>query len=185
MLIAYSGRKQAGKDTLAAFMRQEFEKQGKKVVLLPFAKGVKDFATKYFNWDGEKSEAEIKTPWGEFIGGRRLLQGIGLMMREEVSPAFWIDRWILAYQGALNDGYDVVQVTDCRFLNEAAAVKMMGGTLIYVHRPGRLRDDHPSETEMNSKPFQRVVDFSISNIFELHDLNNCAREAVERLTNGV
>ena len=184
MLIAYSGHKQAGKDTLAAFMRQEFEKQGKRVVLLPFAKGVKDFATKYFNWDGEKSEAEIKTPWGEFIGGRKLLQGIGLMMREEVSPAFWIDRWILAYQGALND-YDVVQVTDCRFLNEAAAVKMMGGKLIYVHRPGATGDGHPSETEMDTTAFQNVADVTINNSFELHDLNNCAKALVERLTNGV
>ena len=42
-------RAQSGKDTCAAIMKQELEKQGKKVIIIAFADYVKFSLEKYYN----------------------------------------------------------------------------------------------------------------------------------------
>lgn len=52
-------------------------------------------------------------------------------------------------------------ITDCRFPNEAQAIKDRGGIVIRVTRPGEnLADLHPSETSLDNWTFDFVLDNS-------------------------
>jgi hypothetical protein len=107
-----------------------------------FARILKEFAHKYFNVPeeelyGEKSETS-----------RRIMQGIGEMFREEVCGSFWIDRTL----GGLPPGYNVV-VSDTRYVNEAEAIRKLGGVIIKVVRDAASIEygaDHPTETEQDA-----------------------------------
>lgn len=74
-------------------------------------------------------------------------------------------RWVYTQLHGLlpSDGKSSVPgvvITDCRFLNEARAVRAAGGFVLRLSRPGRpttgVRMDHPSETEQKSIPDSEI-----------------------------
>ena len=70
---------------------------------------------------------------------RALMQGLGDLMRKE-NPNVFIDC-------TLGNGSEDCIVSDCRFPNEAKAVKARGGIVIKVVRPdAKAEDSHQSET---------------------------------------
>jgi hypothetical protein len=84
---------------------------------------------------------------------RTLLQRLGAELgRELLGDNIWVD---LTFKG-VPDGAKVV-VTDCRFPNEAATVKRLGGEVWRVQRPGfNPANAHPSETALDDWAFDRV-----------------------------
>ena len=73
---------------------------------------------------------------------RALMQGLGDLMRKE-NPNVFIDC-------TLGNGSEDCIVSDCRFPNEAKAVKARGGIVIKVVRDGVASGDtHQSETRIN------------------------------------
>nr|MBA3403980.1 hypothetical protein [Gemmatimonadaceae bacterium] len=62
---------------------------------------------------------------------RRILVNLGIGCREVLGEYVWVN---LALKAALN--HDKVVIADCRFLNEAMAVKEAGGFLVKIDRPG-------------------------------------------------
>lgn len=60
-------------------------------------------------------------------------------------------------------------ITDCRFPNEAQAIKDKGGVVIRVTRPGEnLADLHPSETSLDNWKF----DYLLENTGSINDLKD-------------
>ena len=58
-------------------------------------------------------------------------------------------------------------VSDCRFENEAQAIKDRGGVIIRIDRPGvKPINNHPSETAIDHWPF----DYKIANVSDLVSL---------------
>jgi hypothetical protein len=86
---------------------------------------------------------------------RRLLQRLGTEAgREILGDNIWVDT---AFKNAQADK---IVITDCRFPNEAAAVRERGGLVVRIHRPGvGPRNDHASETSLTDYDF----DFHIVN----------------------
>jgi hypothetical protein len=85
---------------------------------------------------------------------RRLLQEWGTELRRNEDPNYWIWKWNERVR--LTTGVSVV-VPDTRFLNEAAAVHLLGGVVLRVERPGLPIGDHPSETDSDSMIFDHVI----------------------------
>lgn len=107
-------------------------------------------------WDGAKvSNPEI----------RRLLQIMGTEVgREMVDPDLWVK---LSIQD-LAIGQNVV-FTDVRFINEAIAIKKMGGSVWRINRPGiEALNSHPSETSMD----RWVYDLVINNYGSMEELKS-------------
>lgn len=79
---------------------------------------------------------------------RKLLQCYGTEVRRGDDTDYWIKQWIKAVAGA---PYDVL-ADDVRFLNEAQAVRDMGGVVIRIIREDQVFDAgfHQSEIEMDS-----------------------------------
>lgn len=49
-------------------------------------------------------------------------------------------------------------ITDCRFPNEAAAIKKAGGIMVRINRPGiKPINDHPSEISLDGYQFDHVI----------------------------
>lgn len=73
-------------------------------------------------WEKAKARPEV----------RRLLQELGVSMREEADPDVWVNA---AMREAVRRDVPVV-FSDTRFPNEARAIRANGGLVIRVDRPG-------------------------------------------------
>ena len=92
-----------------------------------------------------------RAPYGKFP---KLLQWWGTEYRRAQDPEYWTKQW----KAAVNPKADIVFSTDMRFINEAQAVKELGGYTIQVNRLNvdgtpfvdTSRDpNHPSETQLD------------------------------------
>lgn len=98
-------------------------------------------------WDGYKSH-----PLGNEV--RELMQRLGTECgRELLGENIWVD-------SALKDVHpdkDYI-VTDCRFVNEANAIRNRGGKVIRIERPGiGPANGHSSEVSLDSWNFDHVI----------------------------
>ena len=94
-------------------------------------------------WEDAKKLPEI----------RRLLQVLGTDAgRKILGENIWVDT-------VLNKVKDKnVVITDCRFPNEAKALKNSGGFVVRVERPGMAAiNNHLSETSLDGWPFDLIV----------------------------
>jgi hypothetical protein len=110
-----------------------------------------------FGWDIAKED---------YPEVRRLLQTLGTEAgRNHLGEQVWVDAWRRDAGTLLGQGRDVC-VSDMRFLNEAQAVRSLGGQIWRVLRPGTARGEHLSESELD----QIVPDRVIQNGSSLEDL---------------
>lgn len=162
-LVAFSGYARAGKDTAVQVLRTEGFRR------VAFADVMRDFLLRLnpiigesgragrpvrvdnvidrFGWDGYKESI-----YKDEIRG--LLQRLGTECgRQLIYEDVWVD-------AALNslDPDGMYAVSDCRFVNEAEAVRKRGGKIIRINRPGvGPANSHPSETSLDDYDFDAVV----------------------------
>jgi hypothetical protein len=109
--------------------------------------------TRIPDWVKPDPNAEVskRAPLGKHA---KLLQWWGTEHRRAQNQNYWVDQW----KAGLNPNANIIVSTDMRFLNEAAAVKSVGGFTVQVNRkngdgtpfvdPTRPAD-HVSETELD------------------------------------
>lgn len=87
---------------------------------------------------------------------RRVLQTAGQTVRD-LDPDFWANVAMDKVDAADTWNMPVV-VTDCRYPNEAEALKARGFMLVRVQRPGNPGTlEHESETALDGYPVDRVL----------------------------
>jgi hypothetical protein len=131
-IVALCGFAQAGKDTAALGLMEDLGWQR-----VAFADPLKAVA-RGLGQSGDKTTPE----------DRVFLQRLGQVMREEVAADVWLDAGLRAV-----DGYGPhvpgVVITDCRYPNEADAIRERGGMVVRIDRPGTgPANSHSSEHEM-------------------------------------
>lgn len=98
--------------------------------------------------------------------GRELLQKLGTdALRDKLHPNVWVNALFADYASYSARGSDYEEeeskwiITDCRFPNEAKAVKERDGVVVRINRPGIAAiNAHPSETSLDSWGFDYVID---------------------------
>lgn len=146
MIIGFTGKKQAGKSTAAAFLVD----QG--YVKHSFADPLRDMANVLLTALGF-SEADIKHYYdhkenpilGINTSMRYLLQTLGTEWgRSHVDP----DLWVKCEQARLEKMFPEERIVydDVRFENEAALIRSYGGLIVHIWRPGWRHDEHASES---------------------------------------
>ena len=181
LIIGIAGHYGSGKDTFGEeLLRVLNERQPDSAKIFKFAGPLKEMAEKYFGWDGSKGEGcRYDAMLGhQYVGGRKLLQGLGMVMREEVDGDFWMDR--LAHTIDEDDCRYAI-VTDTRFTNEAKWVRATGGHMIRVVRPGYHGDLDPSEAQMRDPEFHKLCTLTIDNDGPLKHLRGRARLLADTL----
>lgn len=177
--ILISGKSGSGKDTLANFLKTEYQNTGKKVIIIHFADMVKEFAKLYYNWNEEKD-----------VAGRHLLQYVGTTVVRKAFPNYWAElvAKFLAAEN-LTGSFDIALIPDLRFLNEYKIVKKYNKDCYtirinkidedgeYILSPilTDLQNNHPSECELDDFSF----DIMVNNNGTLDDLKNAAHEIIE------
>ena len=88
---------------------------------------------------------------------RLLLQNYGTNVRRKDSENYWVAKWLDKI-----DISDNIIADDVRFLNEANAIKDVGGIVIRIVRPSvKSIDTHISETEMDKiEPDYEIINSS-------------------------
>ena len=91
--------------------------------------------------------------WG--MTAREFLQKLGT---ESVRDVLHNDAWVNALFSDYSQ-HDRWVITDCRFPNEAEAIKDRGGIIIRVNRAGvKPVNDHESETALDEYEFDRIIE---------------------------
>ena len=112
-LYLICGKARAGKDTFAKLIKQEEEKNSKKVCILKLTAPLYSWAKDYFNYDKEKDEKP-----------RELLQTLGydILQLKLKKKDFLLDYLITTIE-VLDNYYDVGLITDGRLVHEIEVLK--------------------------------------------------------------
>lgn len=174
-IIGLSGYAGAGKDTVAAELMFNRDPEYTRV---SFADPIRALALAInpdlqiksnefgYDWfavlDGWHATVSLKEILAAFNGDwteakkvpavRKFLQGVGAGVRDVIGEETWID----TAMRNLPDG--PIVVTDCRFPNEAQAIKDAGGFVVRVTRPGvDAVNDHITEVGLDDWDFDAYV----------------------------
>ena len=161
MIIALSGLAGAGKSTAAKHLSLVHG-----FTLVKFAGPLKRMLRSIGLSDEELEGVRKEVP-SELLCGRtprHAMQTLGTEWgRDLIGPDFWVNLWeftaceILAEEGK-------VVVDDCRFPNEAEKVRKLGGKIVTIQGPRKIRSAHSSEQTLHG-------DAVIFNDRSIYDLN--------------
>lgn len=181
--VAFSGKKQVGKDTATQFAKAILEGVGKKVAITAFAEPLKEMAISIVGlereavygsdeqknspshvlWDTMPLDIRLKYSNEQLDEDGRTLPRSGQMTNREVLQVIgtdifrnYIDNDVWANAPFRNNwNYaDMVILTDCRFPNEKTAVESNGGIVIRLNRKTGLVDNHASEIALDNVVFE-------------------------------
>ncbi len=172
-LLGFSGYARSGKDTAVLLLAEEGYRR------VAFADKLRDViyalnpivAANYTEWhpgmgaSGFQRLTDIidREGWAGYKSGsysdeiRGLLQRLGT---EAGRQTLWDDIWVdAALRVVDNNPLQGYAFSDCRFPNEAHAIRSRGGKMIRITRPGvGPANEHPSETGLDDYPFDIFID---------------------------
>jgi len=172
MIIGINGYAGSGKDTVGEFIKQLQPTERWRIK--KFAGKLKEVAsiilgipTLMFE-DQEFKMKELPHMWSDHgipMTVRDFLQRLGTdALREGLHPNTWVNALMTDYGGTYDIDTDSTIypnwiITDCRFPNEAHAIKNAGGIIIRVNRPGiHAINSHPSEVALDHWVYDYVID---------------------------
>ena len=189
LIIQISGKKRAGKDTLAQFLRNAYQDQGKSVELMSFAEPLKDIAATILDvtpdqLDTFKNEPELyklttvnQNNLVTVTNYRSVLQLLG---SEAMKKWFGPNVWVELLKHRINQSQaDVIIIPDCRFKSETLRSSIKLRVLTHI----KSTDTHISEIDLDNysdfnyyidnidyKLSQSVVSELVSTLFKAGDL---------------
>lgn len=127
--------------------------------------------------DHDVKNGLISEDWGD-LTVRKFLQLFGTEVGRSIHPNFWINALFADYKktalkwdvdgNSTVDNYPNWIITDCRFHNEAEAIRSRGGILIRLRRNYDVPSEHSSETDLDDYPhFNHYIDNTNTSIDEL------------------
>ena len=154
MIIGLSGYARSGKNTVADILGPNYRQ-------VSFAEPMREAILKLnplIVGDSRLSDIVDEEGWHgakTYGEARRLLQVFGTGVgREMFGENFWVN---IAFTGILPT--DDVVFTDVRFVNEAQAIKRLGGEVWRINREGvDAVNAHVSEHALDDWEFDRVID---------------------------
>lgn len=168
ILLALSGKKRVGKNTVAKLIEQQLiaSNYPHPIYTLAFADELKQEVAKACSVTMEYIEANKDT-------FRIMLQWWGTdFKRKLIKDSYWTDIIMRKLAGFPQDC--VVIITDCRFENEYKMLQYVGAYMIRIIRLTNFTDTHSSETNLDNSllNWDLVID------------NNGSLEALEEKVNG-
>lgn len=172
-VVALTGAAGSGKSTAADYLVKHYGYQRVKFAD-PLKQMLRCMGLGDLHIEGHLKESPVE--WLDGRTPRYLMQTLGTEWgRHMVSRDIWITIWRNTVDGWINaePGCKIV-VDDCRFANEAEAVRNLGGRIIALHRPGAgLPGQHASESGIKGGDLRVVVnDGDVAQLHQrvLHEL---------------
>ena len=169
-IIALTGPKGSGKDTVARLIAQQYEN----VITIAFADPIKEVIQDLFDLDKsnighyddfKRTTLRYNLPGYSELGvsARHVVREIGMLMRS------YDDKQFTDYvcDAILTQPEKIWIVTDLRFDNEYMKLKQLGAKIINIKRPNYEYDGHITERGFN----ESLVDYQLMNDGNLQYLN--------------
>ena len=190
LVIGLAGKKQYGKSTTANFIKEICPNLSIKEFAL--AESLKDLVIagfgipreccygteeeknrQLFYWEicSQKLRDKYEKSPMDPLTGRELLQLVGTdLFRENFCGSIWVR---LCMNKIKQSDADIAIISDVRFPNELAAVKVAGGKAIKIYRTLNITQSiqHISETALDNTP-DACFDYVIQNYGTLEDLKD-------------
>lgn len=115
-VILISAKARHGKDSLAEYLKDKLEQQGKRVAVDHFAKYIKGFLRDYYGWDGVTKDEFIRTKL-QVLGTEKIKEDLNF-------KCFHAKRLAEDFQ-IVGEDFDYVLVPDTRFRDEVYYMKAM------------------------------------------------------------
>lgn len=165
-IIAITGLAGSGKTTTVNIIRRHDHNAR----LFSFARPLKNMLGAFYESLGlspqeiyDRLQGDLKETPDPYLAGRTpryALQTLGTEWgRMLISPSLWVDSLFASVRDT-----ETVLIDDCRFPNEAAAIRARGGKIIKIERPGLTQGAHASEQ------MDFPVDLTIQNIGTVEEL---------------
>lgn len=170
-VVAFTGQAGAGKSTATRYL---VENHG--YTLVKFAGPLKDMC-RAVGLSDRHIEGDLKEEPCDMLCGkspRDFMQLLGSEFgRDMIGKFFWVELWHNRASLVVNNGGRVV-VDDCRFPNEAAAVRKLGGDVYMIAGRGGIPGEHESERGAGE------ADLVIANDGPVARLHGKVEEALKR-----
>jgi len=168
-VIALTGPKGSGKDTVGQLIKQYFIAPGWSAHTIAFADPIKTVVRDLFVFETMQEYDDFKRTTCNFslpktitrdmqlyqVEGRHLVREIGMLMRKYDDKQF--TKYVVDEIEYRPD--DVWVVTDLRFDNEWLVLKQLGAKVINIKRPNYEFDGHITERGFN----ESLVDYQLLN----------------------
>lgn len=170
-VVAFTGQAGSGKSTATRFLVDELG-----YTLVKFAGPLKDMM-RAIGLGEDQIEGEFKEMPTVYLCGhtpRHAMQTLGTEWgRKCIGDDFWVGIWASRVSTVLKQGGRVA-VDDCRFANEAKAIRKLGGDILEIVGRGGIAGGHESERGCGDR------DAVVVNDGTLEDLAVRVKEALER-----
>jgi len=207
MIIGIAGKARSGKDTLAKFIREEFEKKhNRKFYDAAFAFELKNMCKFQFGLDddqlwGDKKEEPIERFAKHFVSIRPFCAGLGKdkmvdsythwtpreIMQEmgsfyrKIDYNFWVKGLRKFLQHEKLQGHKDFIIIDVRYINEARFIESKKGFLICIERAVENRAQIHGTTHESETGLDNYKDFDmyIDNNGDLADLRIASHNIID------
>jgi hypothetical protein len=170
-VVAFTGVAGSGKSTATRYL---VEQRG--YALVKFAGPLKDML-RAIGLDDRHIEGDLKEepiPLLRYKTPRHAMQTLGTAWgRDCIGEDFWLRLWQMRAMDIIANG-DRVVVDDCRFPNEAQAIRKLGGDIFKLDGRGGIAGSHSSER------LDFLADSVIVNDGEIEQLHGKIEEALRR-----
>lgn len=154
-IILISGKAESGKDTVADLIKELIP--NRRTISMSYASYLKHICKEIYNWNGIKDKE-----------GRTLLQRIGTDVIRSKVPDFWV-RNVAQLIFVLQDEFDYITISDCRFSNEIEYMISQFGDKVIT-----LRIERPNhKSYLNSEQLKHLSEVALDNyVFDYLIIND-------------
>jgi hypothetical protein len=180
-IIAFTGAKGCGKDTVADIIRRQYAHDWYDVQQIAFADPIKKQIQFLFGLRDILAYDQFKRTTLQYMGqemeGRHLVREIGMMMRNYDPNQFnkYVENEFNTPALGLNK--KLFLVTDMRFDNEYTMLRKHNAIIVKVSRPDHEYDGHITERGFDD----HLVDYHLCNDGSLPDLHDKVHTMIQKI----
>jgi len=166
-IILISGKTRNGKSTVAGLFKTLLAKENKKVLIIPFAKYLKQYLKDYYEWDGIKKDDSYRSH-AQYIGTD--------IIRKKLHKSLFHAKRICEDIEIIGDLFDYVIIDDCRFLNELTYT-----TAQFPHKTVSVRIERINfHSKLSKEQLKHISETDLDN-YDKFDYTIWAKEGMDRL----
>ncbi len=169
-LFLICGKAESGKDYFGNLLKEEYERDGRKVCIIKITRPLYEYAKDYFGWDGDDTTKP-----------RELLQNLGVeVIREKLGKKrFLLDRLTSDIE-VLDSFFDVGIITDGRLIDEFDYLRKTYPELQII-RIHRNKDNKLTEEEK-----KHITETDLDNPYEYdYELENTTIAAMKKAAHNI
>lgn len=162
-IFILSGKAGSGKDTIANMMVKILDKYHKKAIKIAYASYLKMYAKNILSWDGKEDNKP-----------RAFLQQLGVQLIKDKIDDKMLIRRLLEDIEVYSYFYDVIIISDARFIEEITSIKDKYNDTLVIHVIGK-------DNNLSSEEKMHITETSLDkyNNYD-YEINNVNIDKVEK-----